>query len=229
MDGLKRALKGLFKRGKKDKPQQSQQNDHSQHESPRQPQSRPPMRSESSAKPTAEPSQRASAPLAVPTQREQERPPQLPPLQSHGSPIQHAPPDTSKPLPPTHPLATGEHKKPQESIPIDHNAHPGPPPGTMVNRKPINTPVDIVEQQRGQGQMAHQDVPSRAPSLPSKNDDSKRSTLLSYRGSTEERPLSTTTGKGESALTHEERELHSLPNANSGLDESRAERSKDQA
>ncbi|EME48386.1 hypothetical protein DOTSEDRAFT_39763 [Dothistroma septosporum NZE10] len=37
--------------------------------------------------------------------------------------------NTNKPLPATHPLATGEHSEPQEAVPVNHAARPSPPAG----------------------------------------------------------------------------------------------------
>ena len=48
--------------------------------------------------------------------------PQLPPVQM-SSPLD----DNPKPLPLTHPLATGQREKPQEAVPQQHDADPGPP------------------------------------------------------------------------------------------------------
>lgn len=58
--------------------------------------------------------------------------PQLPPIENtSGSPFGDSAAgsttDTSKPLPPTHPLSTGQQSEPQEAVPQNHDAQPGPP------------------------------------------------------------------------------------------------------
>ena len=61
--------------------------------------------------------------LAPPSSRSEARPPQLPPIQNN-SPLTAT--DTSKPLPPTHPLSTGRTDQRQEAVPQNHDARPGP-------------------------------------------------------------------------------------------------------
>ena len=92
---MKRAFKGMFKRGKKSKTTTPSTASTEQ---------QPPQPSTTSAQPTA---------------------PQLPPIQN-SSPIGITS-DTNKPLPPTHPLATGKHEEPMEAVPANKDAQPGPP------------------------------------------------------------------------------------------------------
>ena len=111
VDTLKRAFKGMFKRGKKSKQDQE----------------------------TPTPKQNQT-PTRIETPPKQEAPPQLPPVQNN-SPLQSAI-DTSKPLPPTHPLSTGQHEEPQEAVPQNHDAQPGPPPAAMGATPIEATPVE---------------------------------------------------------------------------------------
>ena len=97
-------FKGMFKRGKN----KNKQDQSSYGQSPVAQQQQPPPQSASGS---------------------QAAPPQLPPIQN-ASPLQSAT-DTSKPLPPTHPLSTGTQDRPQEAVPVNHDAQPGPPEPTV--------------------------------------------------------------------------------------------------
>lgn len=112
MDNLKRAFKGLFKRGKKSKTD-----------------------STATSTTTDQPPQSSAASEAAP--------PQLPPIQN-SSPIQTAT-DTSKPLPPTHPLSTGKHDEPVEAVPPNRNSLSGPPAPVVG---PAETASKVQEQQK---------------------------------------------------------------------------------
>ncbi len=92
MESLRRAFRGIFKRGKKTKSEPEQPQEH-----------------------------HAVAPS------EPSKPPQLPPVQ-HASPIERPEENASKPLPPTHPLATGQHSQPQTAVPQRHDLQPSAAP-----------------------------------------------------------------------------------------------------
>lgn len=67
-----------------------------------------------------------------------EQPPQTQPVTSpqyQTSPTNGTAPAVDKPLPPTHPLATGQHDVPQEAVPQDHAAQPGPELSTQDAKK----------------------------------------------------------------------------------------------
>lgn len=113
IDNLKRALKGLFKRGKKSK-----------------------TTTPTSTTPTQPPQPSAGGSAAAAA-------PQLPPIQN-ASPLQSAT-DTSKPLPPTHPLAIGPLDKPVETVPPNRDAQPGPPAPVVG---PAETADQVQEQQK---------------------------------------------------------------------------------
>lgn len=121
MESLKRALRGMFKRSKKDKSETQREPQTAVNQVPRHQQ-------QQLQQPTAQQQSplRPSQPTGTPSKA-----PQLPPLKN-SSPLESGT-DTSKPLPPTHPLATGEHRRPQEAIPQSRNARPGPPAGTAVS------------------------------------------------------------------------------------------------
>ena len=70
----------------------------------------------------------------TPSSQAQTPAPQLPPIQN-ASPITAS--DTSKPLPPTHPLATGQHDERMEAVPQNKDAQPGPPEPMF---RPAETP-----------------------------------------------------------------------------------------
>ena len=92
---LKRAFKGMFKRGKKNKQNTAAADD--------------------------------SEPAPVDA-----APPQLPPIERTNSPLRTASDDASKPLPSTHPVATGEHSTPQEAVPQNTGAPATGATGTAV-------------------------------------------------------------------------------------------------
>lgn len=112
LDNLKRAFKGMFKRGKK---------------------------SNTTTPTTAS----AEQPPQPSTALEQPAAPQLPPIQT-SSPIGSTS-DTNKPLPPTHPLATGKREEPVEAVPTNKDAQPGPP-APIVG--PAETADQVQEQQK---------------------------------------------------------------------------------
>lgn len=129
VDTLKRAFKGLFKRGKKKNNKQEQET------SPQEQQS-PPTTSSAAGEPTTTIATTTSA-----------APPQLPPVKNP-SPLQSpsAEDDLSKPLPPTHPLVTGPHTQPQDAaVPQNHDdAEPGPPPPPSSTGAAL-TPMDTAD------------------------------------------------------------------------------------
>jgi hypothetical protein len=81
--------------------------------------------------------------------------PQLPPIENTSGALAGGAPGISateptKPLPPTHPLSTGQQSQPQEAVPQDHDAQPGPPApvdGASEPAQPsaVNTALDNVE------------------------------------------------------------------------------------
>ena len=86
--------------------------------------------------------------------------PQLPPDQS-SSPLQSPEAEeSSKPLPPTHPLATGPQSQPQEAVPINHEAEPGSPSDT-ARLAPVDT-ADLIREQNKPSQIVS-DLPPRIP------------------------------------------------------------------
>lgn len=112
LDNLKRAFKGLFKRGKKSK-----------------------TGTPSTSATTSQPPQSAAGSEAAA--------PQLPPIQNN-SPLQSAT-ETSKPLPPTHPLATGQREEPLVAVPPNKDAQPGPPAPVVG---PAATAEQVEEQRK---------------------------------------------------------------------------------
>lgn len=134
IDNLKRAFKGLFKRGKKS--------------------------SSSSKTSTATDANSTSTPTGVSQPPPQSAtpstagPPQLPPIQN-ASPLTSAT-DTSKPLPPTHPLATGQHEEPEQAVPVNEEAKPGPP-APIVG--PAESPEQVKEQQQQQSAISPVSLP----------------------------------------------------------------------
>jgi hypothetical protein len=120
LDKLKSAFKGLFRRNKKPKTSTSTPS--------------------SAAPPNQQPAPPTTASVAAA--------PQLPPIQN-ASPIHSVnatDADVNKPLPPTHPLATGQHEQPQQAVPVNADAKPGPP-APMVG--PAETKEQVQEQQKG--------------------------------------------------------------------------------
>ena len=136
MSNLKKVFKGMFKRGKKsnnkyDETSNTQQQTYSQ--------------------PAPLPQTATTATPAAP--------PQLPPVENH-SPLQNIDTtrpqnmdtskqqniDTSNPLPPTHPLSTGQHEQPQEAVPQNHDAQPGPP-APLVNVSDASDGANEVKEQ----------------------------------------------------------------------------------
>ena len=107
---LKRTFKGIFKRGKKSKTDQDQ--------------------SATTSATTSQQTSTTTSQAAAPTTHSAA--PQLPPVQQNDKPLQSQI-DESKPLPPTHPLSTGQHDSPQEAVPQNYDAQPGPPEGTAIS------------------------------------------------------------------------------------------------
>ncbi|KAK3698969.1 hypothetical protein LTR37_016660 [Vermiconidia calcicola] len=129
LNDLKRAFKGMFKRGKKSNNTTDQANVAASSPTPSQQQSTPPP-----PPPPQQPSTSSSSAA-----------PQLPPLRD-ASPLQSAT-EPSKPLPPTHPLWTGRQDEPQEAVPQKHDAQPGPP-APVVNADSAPQHAGIVSQDR---------------------------------------------------------------------------------
>lgn len=106
-------FKGIFKRGKKNK-----------QDGPG---------TDASAVPAQQQQQQPYQPSAAPAQSQapqvDTQAPQLPPI-GNASPLSGAT-ESSKPIPPTHPLSTGEQKTAQEALPqkVDAEPAPGPPLG----------------------------------------------------------------------------------------------------
>ena len=120
LDKLKGAFRGLFRRNKK------------------------PKTSTSTPSSAAPPSKQQAPPTAASVAAA----PQLPPIQN-ASPIHSVnatDPDVNKPLPPTHPLATGQHEQPQQAVPVNADAKPGPPAPIVGPAEPKE---QVQEQQKG--------------------------------------------------------------------------------
>ena len=120
MNNLKRVFKGMFKRGKKNKQDYS------------------------TTPSSTQPPQSSMGRSTTVTSGSEAAPPQLPPIQN-SSPLQSAT-DTSKPLPPTHPLSTGQHDRRQEAVPQKYDAQPGPP-APVVNVAGASDGADKAKEQ----------------------------------------------------------------------------------
>ncbi|KAK4539939.1 hypothetical protein LTR36_009981 [Oleoguttula mirabilis] len=117
MDSLKRALKRMFGGGKKGKQEQV-----------------PQQRS------TPVPTQKHTAATSTTQQ-----PPAAPPKDARRQAGSRSP-DATKRVPPTHPLSTGQHQRPQEAVPQNHAAQPGP--GPHVNAAGGSEGIEQVRDQR---------------------------------------------------------------------------------
>lgn len=65
--------------------------------------------------------------------------------------------EPSKPLPPTHPLTTGQHSQPQEAVPQNHDAQPGPPAASAAQGSklaPMDT-ADLMREHQKQTETKH--------------------------------------------------------------------------
>ena len=194
LNNLKRAFKGMFKRSKKNK------ND-----------PQPPTSSYGTAA-----SGTASSQIPPPTASSQ-APPQLPPIQNASSPFHstnNSATETLKPLPPTHPLATGPQQQPSVAIPPSQDAQPGMP-APVISTTGASTPAAATTTNDAEGINDEQLAPGRvSPAEQGSTFDGARSGAVSAvdESSQAEEPVKTDSGIEQPRTdgAEEEREIKGM-------------------
>ncbi|KAK5129190.1 hypothetical protein LTR08_003764 [Meristemomyces frigidus] len=139
MDAFKRKMRMWFG-GRKGKQEQEQDNQ----------------------RPTSAAQWRSASAAQKPTAAITARQPPLAPPKDTPQPVVPKSPDTTKELPPTHPLSAGRNGRPQVAVPIDHTVEPDSAPSPVIAGKPVEVAKAREHEEAAHEEAAHEVSPTAA-------------------------------------------------------------------